>query len=173
MSVRYRDLAVWKRVLRETGVSRPGAFERTSKHAPPTDDGGANAVFAGRKLVADISSSAGKGCRAPSSAADGVRGGNQRRTCRVPSNRAILHEERLDIYEWVDVVPTVQWALNTAYRERYANPPSHVMFGRAPLTSFSTLASSTGEDWKVDALDGERTIGGERCEDTARTAQGG
>ena len=27
------------------------------------------------------------------------------------------------------------------------------MFGRAPLTSSSTLASSTGEYWKVDALD--------------------
>ena len=29
------------------------------------------------------------------------------------------------------------------------------LFGRAPLTSFSTLASSTGEDWKLDALDEE------------------
>ena len=31
----------------------------------------------------------------------------------------------------------------------------HVMFGRASLTSFLTLTPSTGEDWKVDALDEE------------------
>ena len=29
------------------------------------------------------------------------------------------------------------------------------MFGRAPLRSFPTLASSTAEDWKVDALGGD------------------
>ena len=39
--------------------------------------------------------------------------------------------------------------------ERYASIPYHVLFGRAPLTSFLTMASSTGEDWKVDALDEE------------------
>ena len=69
--------------------------------------------------------------------------------------KVILQEERRDIREWVDVVPAVQWALNTAYRETYASPSYHVMFGRAPLTSFSTLTPSTGEDWKVDALDEE------------------
>ena len=67
--------------------------------------------------------------------------------------KAILQEERRDTREWVDVVPVVQWALNTAYRERCASTPYHVMFGRAPLTSFSTLVSSTEEEWKVDALD--------------------
>ena len=55
----------------------------------------------------------------------------------------------------VNVVPAVQWALNPAYRERYASTSYHVMFDRVPLTSFSTLASSTGEDWKVNALDEE------------------
>ena len=64
-------------------------------------------------------------------------------------------EERRDTREWVDVVPAVQWALNSSYREIYESTPYHVMFGRAPLTSYSTLASLTGEDWKVDALDEE------------------
>ena len=73
----------------------------------------------------------------------------------VRALKAILQEAKRDIREWVDVVPAVQWALNTAYRERYASTPYHVVFGRAPLTSFSTLASSTGEDWKVDTLDEE------------------
>ena len=73
----------------------------------------------------------------------------------VRSLKAISQEEGRDIREWVDVVPAVQWALNEAYREGYESKPYHVMFGRAPLTSFSTLASSTGEDGKVDALDEE------------------
>ena len=71
----------------------------------------------------------------------------------VRALKAILQEERRNIREWVDVVAAVQSALNTAYCERYASTPYLAMFGRAPLTSFSTLASSTEEDWKVDALD--------------------
>ena len=73
----------------------------------------------------------------------------------VRALKAILQEERRDIRGWMDVVPALQWALNTAYRERHASTPYHVMFGRATLISFSTLASSTGEDSKVDALDEE------------------
>ena len=69
--------------------------------------------------------------------------------------KIILQEKRRDIREWVDMLPAVQWALNTAYRKRYARTPYHVMFGRAPLASFSTLALSTGQNWKLDALDQE------------------
>ena len=69
--------------------------------------------------------------------------------------KVIAKEERRDIREWVDAVRVVQWALNTAYRERYASTPYHVIFRRGPLISFSILASSTREDWKVDALDEE------------------
>ena len=65
---------VWKGVLRGTGVSRPGAFERIGEHASPADAGSADAVLAGHKLVADVSSLAGRGCRAPSSAARGAHG---------------------------------------------------------------------------------------------------
>ena len=57
---------VWEGVLEGTDVSRPGAFEWIGDHAPPAD----------RKLVADVSSSAGRGCRAPLSAAEGAHGGN-------------------------------------------------------------------------------------------------
>ena len=73
----------------------------------------------------------------------------------VRAFKAVSQEERRDIRERMDVVPAVKWALNTAYRERYASTPYHVMFGRASMTSFLALASSTGEDWKVDALDEE------------------
>ena len=43
--------------------------------------------------------------------------------------------------DWVDLVPALLWALNTAFRERYGSTPFHVMFGRAPPTASSSLAS--------------------------------
>ena len=64
----------------------------------------------------------------------------------VRTLKAISQEERCDTRERVDVVPAVQWALNTALRERYASTPHHVLFGRTPLTNFS-LAASTGGKW--------------------------
>ena len=47
----------------------------------------------------------------------------------------------------------VKWALNTAFRERYSSTPHYVIFGRAPQTALSTLASSTEQDWQVHVLD--------------------
>ena len=71
----------------------------------------------------------------------------ERMMCEVVlALKAILQQGRRNIREWVDAVPAVRWALNTAYRERYVSTPYHILIGRAPLTSFSTLASSTGED---------------------------
>ena len=55
----------------------------------------------------------------------------------VRSLRSILLEQRRAVSEWVDVLPAVQWALNTAFRPRYGSTPYHVVFGRAPRTSFS------------------------------------
>ena len=71
----------------------------------------------------------------------------------VHALKELLQEKRRNIRAGVDVVSAGQWALNTAYCERYASTPHHVLFGRAPLTSFLTVTSSTGEDWKMDALD--------------------
>ena len=47
----------------------------------------------------------------------------------------------------------VQWALTTAFRERYGSTPYYVMFGRAPIVPLSTLALLAGQDWQVDVLD--------------------
>ena len=70
----------------------------------------------------------------------------------VRTLKAMLQDERRDVRDWVGLVPAVQWALNTAFRDRYASTPYHVLFGRAPPTSFSTLASSTGGEWRLDVL---------------------
>ena len=71
----------------------------------------------------------------------------------VRSLRSILLEQRRAVSEWVAVLPAVQWALNTAFRPRYGNTPYHVMFGRAPRTSFSVLANSSAGEWNCDVLD--------------------
>lgn len=71
----------------------------------------------------------------------------------VHTLKAMLQEERRDVHEWVDLVPAMQLGLNTAFQARHARTPYHVVFGRAPRTSFSTLASSSGGDWCVDVLD--------------------
>ena len=55
----------------------------------------------------------------------------------VRSLRSLLLEQRRAVSDWVDVLPAMQWALNTAFRPRYGSTPYHVMFGRAPRTSFS------------------------------------
>lgn len=66
--------------------------------------------------------------------------------------KGMLHERKREVREWVNLVPAVQWALNTAFRERYASTLYHVIFGRALSTGFATLVSSGGE-WRVDVLD--------------------
>ena len=71
-----------------------------------------------------------------------------------PTLKAMIQEDRRNTQDWVKLVPAVvQWALNTAFRKRYGPTPFHVMFGRAPRTALSTLASLTGQDWQVDMLD--------------------
>ena len=64
----------------------------------------------------------------------------------VRTLKAMFYGERPTARDWVELVSAVQWALNTAFRERYSSTPYHVMFGRAPRIALSTLASSTGQD---------------------------
>ena len=54
------------------------------------------------------------------------------------------------------MLPAVQRALNTAFRPRYGSTPYHVMFGRAPRTSFSALANSSAGEWNCDVLDDDQ-----------------
>ncbi|CAN0539694.1 unnamed protein product, partial [Scytosiphon promiscuus] len=74
----------------------------------------------------------------------------------VRSLRSILSEQRRQVSEWVDVLPAVQWSLNTAFRSRYGSTPYHVMFGRPPRTSFSVLANSSAGQWNCDVLDNDQ-----------------
>ena len=68
----------------------------------------------------------------------------------VRSFRSIILEQRRAFSEWVDVLPAVRWVLNTAFRPRYGSTSYHVMFGRAPRTSFSVLANSSAGEWNCD-----------------------
>ena len=54
------------------------------------------------------------------------------------------------------MLPAVQWALNTAFRSRYGSTPYHVMFGRAPRTSFSVLSNFSAGEWNCDVLDDDQ-----------------
>ena len=74
----------------------------------------------------------------------------------VSSLRSILLEQRRAVSDWVDVLPAVQWALNTAFRSRYGSTPYHVMFGRALRTSFSVLVNSSAGEWNYDVLDDDQ-----------------
>ena len=47
----------------------------------------------------------------------------------VHALRSILLEQRREVSEWIDVLPAVQYSLNTAFRRRYGSTPYHVMFG--------------------------------------------
>ena len=69
--------------------------------------------------------------------------------------RSIFLEQRRAVSEWVEALPAVQWALNTAFRPQYGST-YHVMFGRAPRTSFSVLANSSAGEWNCDVLDDDQ-----------------
>ncbi|CAM9575818.1 unnamed protein product, partial [Sphacelaria rigidula] len=67
----------------------------------------------------------------------------------VRALRSVLLEQRRAVSEWVDVLPAVQWALNTVYRRRYDSTPYHVMSDCSPRTYSAVLMSSS----KCDVLD--------------------
>ena len=73
----------------------------------------------------------------------------------VRALKSILSEQRKQVADWVDVLPTAQWAFNTSFRERYRNTSYCVMFGRAPRTSFSALTTVTGGESNVDVMDAD------------------
>ena len=73
----------------------------------------------------------------------------------VRALKSILSQQRKQVAECVDVLPAVQRALNTSFRERYRNTPYCVMFGRALRTSFSSLTTVTGGEWNVDGMDAD------------------
>ena len=89
--------------------------------------------------------------------------------------KAILQEERRDIREWVDMVPVVQWALNTGLsREiRKHTVPRHVSAG----ANYKFLNLGFVDRRRLESgctrWRGLTEEGGERCRGTATTARGG
>ena len=71
----------------------------------------------------------------------------------VRTFRAILSERRRLVSEWPLVVGAVQWALNSAFRERLGTTPFQMMTGRPPPTAMSVLAGAAAGEWTVETLD--------------------
>ena len=66
---------------------------------------------------------------------------------------AVLRERRRPPSEWPFVSGAVQWALNSAYRERMGTPPFQMMTGQTLAMAMSVLAGKDGNAWTVEGLD--------------------
>ena len=71
----------------------------------------------------------------------------------VRTFRAVLSERRRPPSEWPIALGAVQWALNSAYRERMGTTPFQMMTGRPPATPMSVFAGKDGDAWTVEELD--------------------
>ena len=66
---------------------------------------------------------------------------------------AVLSERRRPPSEWPLALGAVQWAPNSAYRERMGTTPFQMMTGRPLATAMSVLAGEDGDAWTVEELD--------------------
>ena len=67
----------------------------------------------------------------------------------VRTFRAVMSERGRPLSEWPDSIYAVQFALNSAYRERMGATPFQLMTGRVPRTAFSVLAGDGPDGWCV------------------------
>ena len=63
----------------------------------------------------------------------------------VKTFRAVLSKRCRPPSEWPLAWGAVQWALNSAYRERMGTTPFQMMTGRPPATAMSVLAGEDGD----------------------------
>ncbi|CAN0093861.1 unnamed protein product, partial [Ascophyllum nodosum] len=71
----------------------------------------------------------------------------------VKTFRAVFSERRRPPSEWPLALGAVQWALNSAYRERMGTTPFQMMTGRPPATAMPVLTGESGDAWTVEELD--------------------
>ncbi|CAM9711151.1 unnamed protein product [Ascophyllum nodosum] len=71
----------------------------------------------------------------------------------VKTFRAVLSKRCRPSREWPLALGAVQWALDSAYRERMGTTPFQMMTGRPPATPMSVLAGEDGGAWTVEELD--------------------
>ena len=67
----------------------------------------------------------------------------------VRTFRAVMSERGRPLSEWPDSNYAVQFALNSAYRERMGAAPFQLMTGRVPRTAFSVFAGDIPDGWCV------------------------
>ena len=60
-----------------------------------------------------------------------------------------MSERGRPLSEWTDTIYAVQFALNSAYRERMGASPFQLTTGRVPRTGFSVFAGDGPDGWCV------------------------
>lgn len=71
----------------------------------------------------------------------------------IRTAKPILSKDHRFILDRVHLVPAAQSCFNTAYRVPHDSSPFHVMYGRAPRSTFSTLPFPSGNQWHFDISD--------------------
>ena len=71
----------------------------------------------------------------------------------VKTFSALLSERRRPPSEWPLALGAVQWALNSAYRERMGTTPFQIKTGRPPATAMSVLAGEDDDALTVEEVD--------------------
>ena len=71
----------------------------------------------------------------------------------VKTFRAVLSERSRPPNGWPLVLGAVQWALNSAYRERMGTTPFQMVTGRPPAMAMPVLTGEDGDAWTVEELD--------------------
>ena len=71
----------------------------------------------------------------------------------VKTFRAVLSERHRPPSEWPSALGAVQWAFNSAYRERMGRMPFQMMTGRHPATAMLVLAGEDGDASTMEKLD--------------------
>ena len=74
----------------------------------------------------------------------------------IHGRKAMLNEMGRPLSEWVVVLPTVHWALNTAWPKLLQATPYHFMMGHEPRTTFAALTVGDDEGFQFSLIDETR-----------------
>jgi hypothetical protein len=67
--------------------------------------------------------------------------------------RAVLLDRERPTTEWIEYIKVVQYALNTAHRQRLGTSPFEIMFGRTPRTAVSAVMEVDEGEWQPQPVE--------------------